>query len=316
LGCFWIFSAWPSGLYAVLEAGIFSALYATYPNPSRAARFMTYGFSVGFVVALFVKFFILPSIDGFWLLCMAVAPVMFVGSYICTIKKYAAFGSGIRLFFSTTLAPLNVMNFNPVATINNGMAQVAGVAFSAVMFGALIPKTSHWQKERMSKRLRSQIELVSSAPLTGLPYGFESSTRELFHTLVSTQEADKGRELSLMLSVLEVGKAVILLRQESVGLNYKMITGEIESSINLVARYFKKPTELNMNNALASVENTVSIINYLLANETFSESMVERYRRISRELYIIRTSLLDEESVLNPESKMAGKQGEAIFNVS
>jgi hypothetical protein len=277
---------------------------------------MTYGFSIGFVVALFVKFFILPSIDGFWLLCVAVAPVIFVGSYICTIKKFAAFGSGIRLFFSTTLAPLNVMNFNPVLTINNGMAQIAGVAFSAVMFGALIPKTSHWQKERMSKRLRSQIELASSAPLAGLSYGFESSPRELFHTLVSTQDADKSRELSLMLSVLEVGKAVIIIRQESALLNYKMITDEIESSINFVARYFKKPTELNINNALASVNNSVSVINYLLTNETFSESMSEKYRRISRALYVIRTSLLDDESVLYPAGKTADEYGEAIFDVS
>ncbi len=62
---FWIYSAIPSGISALMFTAITCALFSTFPDPPQTSRLMLYGGILSFFVGFVYKFFLMPSLDGF-----------------------------------------------------------------------------------------------------------------------------------------------------------------------------------------------------------------------------------------------------------
>jgi len=308
VGAFWIVTAWPQGISAVLNAGIVSALFATTPNPPRAAGQMTFGFSCGFLAALMVKFLVVPHLDGYLLLSACLAPVLLLGASLASRPNLFGIGMGCMIFFTYTMAPANSMQFDPVGSVNEGIATIIGVATAGVMSNILFPATGAWFERRLTRQLRRQVSMACARPLVGLAHRFESGTHDLLHRMAMVRQArsaQEGRAPEWMFPVLEVGRAVIHLRQDAEAMAVpQRCSRAIRESLGSTARLFGRPSLRRRDEALERVEKAINA----LAGERvdgMERSSIELRRRLLASLHLIRTALLDEELTILGERNHA-----------
>jgi len=308
VGAFWIVTAWPHGISAVLNAGIVCALFATTPNPPRAAGQMTAGFSCGFLAALIVKFLVVPHLDGYLLLSACLAPVLLLGAALASRPNLIGIGLGCMIFFTYTMAPANSMQFDPVGSVNEGIATIIGVATAAVMFKVLFPASGAWFERRLARQLRRQVSMVCARPLAGLAHRFESGTHDLLHRMAMVRQArsaQEGRAPEWMFPVLEVGRAVIHLRQDAEAMAVPQRCSQtIRESLSATARLFGRPSLRRRDEALDRVEQAIDALGRERGAEGAEKSPLE-LRRLLASLHLIRTALLDEELTILGERNHA-----------
>lgn len=301
-GAFWIASAWPYGISALMNAAIVSALFAAATDPPRAVRQMVTGFTCGFLAALLLKFLLMPSLDGLVLLCASMIPLLIAGAYLATRPQLAGIGTGFLIFFSYITSPGNPMQFNPVDAVNDGIATIIGVAVAGVMFGTLIPATGPWLKRRVVRQLRHRVVRACFDPLAGLAHRFESGTRDVLHKQAAGQKLRDEQDrllLAWMFSVIEIGRAVIHLRQDAASSRMPQpLANSVLKSISSTALLFSHPSGRLRDTALDAVADTIEAIQFEAASAPPCASFRDALRRMLTSLHLIRTALLDEETVL------------------
>jgi uncharacterized membrane protein YccC len=307
---FWIATAWPNGASAIMMAAIVSALFAPAPDPALAVKMALIGNLAGFIVALLCKFFVLTSLDGFGLLCAGIVPFMLVGPFLTLNPKLATIGLGYSTMFCFMIAPTNMMQYDPANSVNFGSALMLGVATAAVIFATFAPVTGVWLKRRTARLLRRQVEVACVGPLPSLVHRFESGTRDIVQRLAAKQTVhdmhDKGM-LDWMFIVLEIGRAIIHLRQDagSVSLPQPLLAS-VKHTIQATASLFKHPNGQRHIVALEYVEHSIETIIRESDREVLSGHSRDALRRMLTSLHLMRTSLLDDETIL--AAAVAGPQ--------
>ncbi|MBU5613910.1 FUSC family protein [Geomonas azotofigens] len=302
VSAFWIASAWPYGASAVMMAAIGTALFAPAPDPTLAIKTALVGTLIGFGAALACKFFILTSLNGIGFLVMGMAPFLLVGSYLALNPKLAMVGLGYSTMFCFMVSPANRMLYDPIISINFGTALILGVAAAALIFATFAPVTGGWMKRRTARMLRGQVEMACSCTLPHLGSRYESGTRDLLQRVAAKpnlQDVHDREIVGWTFVALEIGRAVIHLRQDaaSVLLPQRVSAGAINTP-RQIARFFGRPNQHNHNAALVTVEETIDAILSASAGEGVGEETVDAMRRMLTSLHLIRSSLLDEESIL------------------
>ncbi|CAI8989832.1 FUSC family protein [Pseudomonas sp. IT-P294] len=307
LGSYWVATAWPSGATMTLIAAATVGLSAATPNPKRMAFQMASGTFLGALIGFFEMFFIFPLIDGFPLLCVMLAPVIVLGSFLTSRPQYAGVGLGLLIFFSTGSVPDNLTVYNPYAFINDYIAMVLGMLVCAAAGAIILPPNSRWLWRRLEQDLRGQVVYAISGKLKGLTSGFESSTRDLLHQaygLAAGQPQVQRNLLRWMFVVLEVGHAIIELRKEQAILPVHPAYAESQpwrQAIRVMGRslvrLFLQPSQSNLERGLIAVDHAISRVQ--ATDEPFAPHFdTSALRRVKSYLHFIRTSLLDPQSPL------------------
>lgn len=312
LGSYWVATAWPSGATMTLIAAATVGLSAATPNPKRMAFQMACGTLLGALIGFVEMFFIFPWIDGFPLLCVMLAPVIVLGSFLSSRPQYAGVGLGLLIFFSTGSVPDNLTIYNPYTFINDYIAMVMGMLVCAAAGAIILPPNSRWLWRRLEQDLRGQVVYAISGKLKGLASSFESSTRDLLHQaygLAVGQPQVQRDLLRWMFVVLEVGHAIIELRKEQAILPVHPAYAEsqpwrqaIRVMGRALVRLFLQPGQSNLERALVAVDHAISRVQ--ASDEPFAPHFdTSPLRRVKSYLHFIRTSLLD------PQSPLAALQG-------
>ena len=307
LGSYWVATAWPSGATMTLIAAATVGLSAATPNPKRMAFQMACGTLVGAVIGFIEMFFVFPLIDGFALLCVMLAPVIVLGSFLSSRPQFAGVGLGLLIFFSTGSVPDNLTVYNPYSFINDYIAMVMGMLVCAAAGAIILPPNSHWLWSRLEQDLREQVVYAISAKLRGLSSSLESRTRDLMHQaygLAAGQPKVQRELLRWMFVVLEVGHAIIELRKEQAILPIHPAYAESQpwrQAIRVMGRslvrLFIAPSENNLERALIAVDHAISRVQ--AADEPFARNFdTSALVRVQSYLHFIRTSLLDPQSPL------------------
>jgi uncharacterized membrane protein YccC len=307
LGSYWVATAWPSGATMTLIAAATVGLSAATPNPKRMAFQMACGTLLGALIGFFEMFFIFPLIDGFPLLCVMLAPVIVLGSFLTSRPQYVGVGLGLLIFFSTGSVPDNLTVYNPYAFINDYIAMVLGMLVCAAAGAIILPPNSRWLWRRLEQDLRGQVVYAISGKLKGLASGFESSTRDLLHQaygLAAGQPQVQRNLLRWMFVVLEVGHAIIELRKEQAILPVHPAYAESQpwrQAIRVMGRslvrLFLQPSQSNLERGLIAVDHAISRVQ--ATDEPFAPHFdTSALRRVKSYLHFIRTSLLDPQSPL------------------
>jgi len=307
LGSYWVATAWPSGATMTLIAAATVGLSAATPNPKRMAFQMACGTFLGAVIGFVEMFFIFPWIDGFPLLCVMLAPVIVLGSFLASRPKYAGVGLGLLIFFSTGSVPDNLTIYNPYSFINDYIAMVMGMLVCAAAGAIILPPNSRWLWKRLEQDLRGQVVYAISGKLKGLASSFESRTRDLLHQaygLAAGQPTVQKNLLRWMFVVLEVGHAIIELRKEQAILPVHPAYAEsqpwrqaIRVMGRALVRLFLQPNPSNLERALVAVDHAISRV--AATDEPFAPHFdTSALRRVKSYLHFIRTSLLDPQSPL------------------
>jgi uncharacterized membrane protein YccC len=312
LGSYWVATAWPSGATMTLIAAATVGLSAATPNPKRMAFQMACGTLLGALIGFVEMFFIFPWIDGFPLLCVMLAPVIVLGSFLTSRPQYAGIGLGLLIFFSTGSVPDNLTVYNPYAFINDYIAMVLGMLVCAAAGAIILPPNSRWLWRRLERDLREQVVFAISGKLKGLASSFESRTRDLLHQaygLAAGQPQVQRDLLRWMFVVLEVGHAIIELRKEQAILPVHPAYAESQpwrQSIRVMGRslvrLFLQPSQSNLERALIAVDHAISRVQ--ATDEPFAPHFdTSALRRVKSYLHFIRTSLLDPQSPLAAYTK-------------
>ena len=307
LGTYWVATAWPSGATMTLIAAATIGLSAATSNPKRMAFQMACGTLLGALIGFIEMFFIFPWIDGFALLCVMLAPVIVLGSFLSSRPQYAGVGLGLLIFFSTGSVPDNLTVYNPYTFINDYIAMVLGMLVCAAAGAIILPPNSRWLWRRLEQDLRGQVVFAISGKLKGLASSFESRTRDLLHQaygLAAGQPQVQRDLLRWMFVVLEVGHAIIELRKEQAILPVHPAYAEFQpwrQAIRVMGRslvrLFLQPSQSNLERGLIAVDHAISRVQ--ATDEPFAPHFdTSALRRVKSYLHFIRTSLLDPQSPL------------------
>ncbi|MBN3792536.1 FUSC family protein [Burkholderia sp. Ac-20353] len=308
LGGFWIETAWPSGVTLVLTAAATCALASSTPRPTAMSAQMAVGTALAVCTGFLLMFGIYPRIDGFVLLCVALAPLLAIGIYMTLKPKFAGYGMGYLIFFCFLAGPDSVTHYDPSGFMNDALALVLSMLVSAIAFAVLFPPTAPWLKKRLFADLRHQAVAACHARLAGLRTRFESGARDLMHQahVISADQPDAQRDaLRWMFAVLETGNAAIDLRDELATLppdpRYAATMPwrrAIETMRTALAALFSKPSADRFDATLAATEAAIDATRQALV--AFAPPRDERHQlqRILSHLHFVRTALLDQESPL------------------
>lgn len=299
---FWIATAWPYGGSALTFVAITSALFGSTPDQQRGVQHMILGHGSGFVAAFLFEVFIMPSLDGFMLLCAAMAPFLMVGPYIITYPRWAAIGTGYVVFFCAMLSPTNPMVFNPVGILNDGSAALFGTAIAGLVFMTLVPVTGDWQRRRMAGHIRRQVVLACFGRLSGLVNRFEGGTYDQLHKLDGSKHLVEDRNQRLVawiFTVREIGRAIILVREYAAKIQLSpRLAGMVQESVRSTARLFDKVSARRRNVALAHVTRAIEALRGDMGAASCPPHERDAMYRLLTSMHLIRTVLLDEETVL------------------
>jgi uncharacterized membrane protein YccC len=312
LGAFWIATAWPSGSTLTLNAAAVCALASSSPDPKRTVFQMAGGTLAASVMGMLAVYGVFPRIDGFPLLCAALAPFLLLGVFMTTRPALVGYGVGYCIFFCFLAGPDNVMHYDPTSFINDAMALVLSMLVSSVAFAVLLPPSTPWLRNRLLADLRRQVVLASRAHLSRVRSHFESGARDLMfqiNALAQNDPAARRDTLRWLFSVLEIGNAVIDLRREVAALpadaRYAKATPwriALRAMCDALTALFERPRSDRFERALKATSEAIDAMQALLTALAFAPPRDERHRlqRILSQLHFIRTALLDPQSPLEP----------------
>jgi len=295
---FWIATGWPYGNYAVMMVAIACSLFAPIPAPIMAINMGLYGGCVALPIAFVCKFFLMPSVNGFPLLCAILGPILLLSAWLMGLsKKTMMVGLGFLCMFCFMIAPNNSMVYEPIKMVNFGLSQVCGQAAASVMFALFFPVNSPWLKRRIPKMLRHQIVIACTMPLPQLGARFESGTRDIMQRIAATgNEANYYDRTSIdwMFIVLEIGRAVIHLRRDGERLQQENLQQALGKILLLLAELFDHPTRKQCQLVLNAVDQAIDAVRSTAQGQDQQSDVLVP---ILASLHSIRITLLDSETV-------------------
>jgi uncharacterized membrane protein YccC len=325
-GAFWYATAWPGGELMAIMAGTSCAIAATAADPLRVVKGLLFGSLLALPAGAVCTFLLYPRIDGFALLCCALTPFLVLGLAASLQPRWAGVGVGFLIFFCFGAGPDNVVHYDPAAFFNNMLAVILACTLAAVAFSVFLPPTGGWWLARIVRELRQQVVLACSARRTGLSERFEGGARDLIQQagVLNAERADAQQvALSWMFVVLEIGHAVIELRDETAALDAvrKAATRppaqaqvlplplppgwreQLRATCAEVAKLFDRPTMAQRIRTLQATQDVIAAMQTGLRDCQAQAAPEHRaalvhLQRIVTYLHFIRSALLDRTSPL------------------
>ncbi|MEM5327916.1 FUSC family protein [Paraburkholderia sp. JHI2823] len=220
-GAFWLFTAWPSGGFAVIAAAIVAGLTSAAPRPEKLALQIALGAAAAVALGYVYMCFVYPAIDGFPLLCVALAPIVAGSAFLASRPAVSGYGIGLCVFFVVLAGPDNLMGYAPDELLNNGLAAVAALFIGVIVAMIVFPFQAPWVVGRIQRDLRREVAFAWRTRLEGADARFRSRTHDLSSQLrllltPGTRRYDEAWHW--LLATLEVGQALLDLRRELVAL--------------------------------------------------------------------------------------------------
>lgn len=319
LSAFWIATAWPSGPTFVLTVGLVSALTSISANPGRLASQILGGAILSGMIGFFLYFWVYPNLDGFPLLYCTIAPILALGTFWLGRPQTAGYGVGLLVWFCILSLPNNMAFYNPAIFLNNYIAAVISIAIAALAATFILPPARPWLWRRLEQDLRMRVVFAVGGKLRGMTAGFESGTRDLLnqgYALAAGRPDVQKRLMRWMFSVLEIGHAVIELREEQARLPQQPWYAEdsawrvsLRALGRSLVRLFMQPDAENHQRALDAVDQAITAVQE--APEPCSPQFeTSPLRRVLSYLHFIRSSLLDPSAPLaEPSSIIERRSG-------
>jgi len=305
IGVFWLATGWPSGGLAVIGAAITCALTSTSPNPSKVAVQIAVGTVLATAVGYAYTCYVYPNIDGFALLCVALAPIAACGAFLASRSKTAGYGVGFGVFFCILAAPDNEIVYAPDVLLNNGVAVVVSMLVSAAVSAIVFPAQMPWLVEKIQRDLRRQVTLACNGSPDRLSQRFQSGTHDLvsqLHMLLTPGSKRHSDALRWMLATLEVGHAAIDLRNqllELAGVEWSKKprwVSSIDSIRRALSQLFDQPNEIRLGRALTSVNRAIRSVQRQLDEGPELDEQRYKMQRILSQLHFIRSVLVDKDA--------------------
>ncbi|NEU13962.1 FUSC family protein [Methylobacterium sp. BTF04] len=132
-------AGWPATSYALVQVAATCALSAINPNPKGFARGVLIGMPLAAFCAGIVLFGMLAGGQGFPLLAIAIAPVVFLACFLSLNPPTFAVGFILLVFFPVLLSPANPQSYDPQTFLTNAFLVVVAAAILFVTVRVILP---------------------------------------------------------------------------------------------------------------------------------------------------------------------------------
>ena len=135
IGCcaVWIVTAWPEGAVAAMIAAVVCCFFATLDDPVPAQRGFLIWTLVSVPLIAVYLFAILPAIDGFVMLCLALAPSLLAMGAAMAVPSWYGRMMPMLISFAGGLALTNMYSVDAAGFFNGNIAQVVGIVAAMTM---------------------------------------------------------------------------------------------------------------------------------------------------------------------------------------
>jgi uncharacterized membrane protein YccC len=154
MGCctFWIFTAWPEGAVAATMAAVFASFFAAQDDPAPAILgFLVWSLAALPLAALYL-FAILPALDGFPMLALALAPPLILIGCLQAAPSWTPRAIALLIGFVGALGLQARFSADFPAFLNGNLAQIAGVGAALAATRLLRSVGAGWAARRILKR--------------------------------------------------------------------------------------------------------------------------------------------------------------------
>jgi len=149
---FWIFTAWPEGAVAATMAAVFASFFAAQDDPAPAiVGFLVWSLAALPLAALYL-FAILPAIDGFPMLVLALAPVLILIGGLQAAPSWTPRAIALLIGFAGALGLQATFSADLPQFLNGNLAQIAGVGAALVATRLFRSVGAGWAARRILKR--------------------------------------------------------------------------------------------------------------------------------------------------------------------
>lgn len=213
---FWILSGWVSGAGAVIFVAVMASLFAQADDPAAAAGGFTMMTAVGAVVAGAYLFGVLPRLEGFEALALALAPLVFATAYAMAIPAYTLRALALGLGAINIMSLSNVMTYDFAAYANATVASLVGLGLATALLRVLRPIGTAWPVARLIAGLRRDLAEAAASREAPTRTGFESRMFDRINGLMTRLDLADPRQLALeqgALAGLRVGLNALALRR-------------------------------------------------------------------------------------------------------
>ncbi|HTU55917.1 MAG TPA: FUSC family protein [Acetobacteraceae bacterium] len=249
ISAFWIAASWPEGGLAASLAAVAAALFAAQDDPAPGITGFVYGVLLALVLDAVYLFVILPQVDGFGMLVLALA-AMYVPLGVLAGTPATAARAGPIAFVSATLLALQSSYSGDFAGyVNEGIAAIIGLGATSIVIRIVRSVSAEWTASRLLRRNRADI---AHAALKS-----DAQSREAFASLMvdrlslvvprlAASAAGASEQAAAALADLRVGVNVVDLQAEAArhgGMAGLTDAGrkEVGAMLAALAAHFRKP---------------------------------------------------------------------------
>ncbi len=303
-GAFWLFTAWPSGEFAVIAAAIVSGLTSAAPRPEKLSMQIALGAAASVALGYLYLCYVYPAIDGFPLLCFVLAPIVAGSAFLATRPTVSGYGIGLCVFFVVLAGPDNLMRYAPDALLNNGLAAVSAL-FVAVLMGTMVfPLQTPWVVGRIQRDLRREVAFAWTTRLDRADAHFHGRTHDLSSQLRMLLEPGTRRydeAWHWLLATLELGQALLDLRANLAQLVPARASGAprwarcVEHAGRRVADLFERPDARRAALAVRAADRALARVD-AQSRRTGRGARQAALLRLSGDLSLMRSALLDSDA--------------------
>jgi uncharacterized membrane protein YccC len=125
---------WPATTYALVQVAAMGAMSSVNPDPLKYANGVLIGIPLAALAAGLILLLILPTVNGFPILALAVAPVVVTACLLITRPSTASIGFILLVYFPVLLSPGNPQSFSAAGFFENALQMmIVAVILSATV---------------------------------------------------------------------------------------------------------------------------------------------------------------------------------------
>ncbi|HIC7214784.1 FUSC family protein [Burkholderia stabilis] len=214
-GAFWLATGWDQGDMMLLVVAPYCALLATAGNPAAGAQAFIKGTILAVPAAFVCAFGILPHLEGFPLLVVALALFWMPGIYATSVPRTALAGLAYLVAFNTLTAATNPWHPDVALFLNQSVAWVLATFLTLLSFRLILPRNLATDAARLRRTIRDDaLALLAGKRATAAGWQQRQQHRiAQLGALLAGQPAAMTQASIEALAALHVGKELLRIRR-------------------------------------------------------------------------------------------------------
>jgi uncharacterized membrane protein YccC len=230
---FWVATAWPSGVLAIVIVAILILLLSPKGDLAYGGSLVfALGTAGAVVCAAAIKFAMLPALQTFPAFCAALGLFFLPAGFAMAVSRQpivTAALTAMAVNFNVLLAPTNEMNYDTTQYYNSALAIVVGCGLAPLAFSLLPPLSPALRARRLLAMTSRDLRRLAIAPVLRTPEDWES---RIYSRLTALPDQAPPLQRSQLLAALSVGTEIIGLRQMAAHLG---ATAELDAAFADIA---------------------------------------------------------------------------------